>query len=422
MPRIRKCAFCRSAKKKNLADRLFSEHDYKFAKGIKELTLNGYTPYRPLSGRTLGSHPFIQSNGFKAICPEKLEVKSQWCVWDLKVLRDMSMTDLKVLKVPLCLSKDCARLGQALTTMPRLMSLAIDIQNRKEVLAGLKFLGKGIMSCASTLRELDLEMTSYNIRSTWNGDDLDPFIEPDELGFFFRKIFPCPSEKKPIPLSEQYSQQTADAVVEVPLCLTRLRLKHLSLPWDSFGTIFNAETIKNIHLPCSLVDAQLWGFLSNAQLDTLTDLSFDMLSTPFLSFLSQQSSLKELTFAPLPEPTSWADEPQWYIDFLRDAPRLGPYIGAGYPSLDAFLVSLKDMKMLKHLVLPTDMYKISCECFFFFTEFLTGLEDLELGFDYNDLVRARIFPFISKRLILIFASGRSFKEYLNCTFYAIPQV
>ncbi len=264
-------------------------------------------------------------------------------------------------------------------------------------------------------------MTKYNPLSPWDVDDLDPFIEPDELGYFFRKIFPCPSEKEPIPLSERHHQQTTDPVVEVPLCLTRLRLKHLSLPWYSFDTIFNAETIKNLHLPCSSVDTQLWGLLANARLDTLTDLSFDMLSTPFLSFLSQQSSLKELTFTPPPEPTSWGNEPQWYRDFLRDAPRLGPYTGAGYPSLDAFLVSLKDMNMLKHLVLPTDMYKLSCECFFFFAEFLTALEDLELGFDYNDLVRARTFPFISKRLILILASGRSFKEYLNCTFYATPQ-
>ncbi len=147
MPRTRQgyCAFCRSARKKNLADRLFSEHDYKFAKGIKELTLNGCSPARRMPGRFLGIHPFMQSNGFKAICPETLEVKSQWCNWDLKILRDMSMKNLKVLKVPLHLTKDCARLGKAITNMPRLMSLAINMPNREEVLTGLKFLGKGIM-------------------------------------------------------------------------------------------------------------------------------------------------------------------------------------------------------------------------------------------------------------------------------------
>ena len=40
----------------------------------------------------------------------------------------------------------------------------------------------------------------------------------------------------------------------------------------------------------------------------------------------------------------------------HEAHRLGPDAGADYSSLKIFLYSLEDMTVLKHLVLPADMY------------------------------------------------------------------
>lgn len=378
------------------ANKRFIQNDCELAKGTKELTLSGFFPYVPDPHGAIYSHPVIQSRWFGAIRPERLRVELHWEHWDLRVLEKLSVANMKVLKLPISLFSDCSDLGRALTSMPRLESLAITgIPDQEEFLAGLGLIGKGILDCASTLRELDLEMTNFNRPATWSGDER--FIEPEDVGFFFEKFFPYATAEESAVLSGRYDRNDPDPIIKAPLCLTRLRLKHLSLPWYSFNTIFNAMTIKHIHLPYSIVDGKAWRFLTpHAELESLTEMSYEMLSAEFLHFISEQSSLKELTFVS-PQDKYYAKNVTHYgpslhmvFDVSSEAPRLGSEI-VGFPSLHDFLSSLKDMTMLKHLVLPLDMYTMTDRSLKFLAKTLTNLEHLELGFAYDDLVRAATF-------------------------------
>lgn len=389
-------------KKMAAVSQRLSQNDYKLGKGIKELTLSGYFPSQDTSGYALTSHPFTTSSGFKEIRPETLKVNLGWDDWDFDILHGMSVTNLKVLRLPLRLPSDCVRLGMALTIMPSLASLAItNIPDREEFLKELKHIGKGILSCASTLRELDIEMTNFNRPASWDKDER--FIEPKDNGSLFCKLFPCPPMDDISALFERHSRQGTDTMVEAPLSLTKLRLKHVSLPRYSFGIVFNTMTVKHLHLPYSKVDEGVWKILKiYSQLDSLTDISYDMLSAGFLDFLGEQSSLKELTFA-RPQDRFDATDVTFYganahmmIRVSEEAPRVGPDAGAKYPSLDHFLSSLQEMRKLKHLGLPADMFTITRDCLFSIAQSLSGLEHLELGFDYNDTVRARTFPFTMK--------------------------
>ncbi len=386
------------AKKMAAADHRFAQNDCELAKNIKQLTLSGYFPSIGATSHCLTSHPFIQSGGFKAIQPEIFKVDMYWRGWDFDILHGMSMTNLKVLKLPLNRPSDCYRLGQALTIMSRLASLSItDIPDKEEFLIGLEYIGKGIISCASTLRELDIEMTNFNRPASWSTDEC--FVEPEENGFFFRKLFPCSPKRELLALCERHLRHDTDPMVEAPLKLSKLRLKHVSLPWYSFGIIFDAITIKHLHLPYSMVNDDVWRLLeTHAQLETLTGISYDMLSARFLRFLENQSLLKELTFARPQDRYDVADmmfhgaDPHMVFHVSKEAPRLGTDVGDKYPRLEHFLSSLKNMTMLKHLVLPPDMYTITSGCLFFIAASLTGLEHLEFGFDYNDWVRSRVSP------------------------------
>lgn len=398
----RACSHCIHAKEIVGANQLFSQNGCRLAKSIKELTLSGDIPYGYLNTCSLASYPFIQSFGFKNIRPETFTVDLGWRDWDMDVLHGMSMTNLKVLKLPISLPSDCVRLGMALIVASRLESLTItDIPDREEFLSGLEYIGNGIISCAPTLRELDIEMTNYNRPAEWASDEA--FIEREDPEFFFRKIFPWTTKEELSALCTPHSRNDTNPTGEAPLGLRKLRLKHVNLPRNSFGTIFKAATIKHLQLPYSKADEQVWGLLQkHAQLDTLTDISYGMLSTGFLEFLSGQSSLKEMTFARPQDqhetgPISlYGDEPYMTISVSEEAHRLGPDIGAKYPSLEKFLSSLEHMTMLKHLVLPADMYTITPGCLLSVAASLTGLEHLELGFDYGDTVRAENFPFMMK--------------------------
>lgn len=383
------------------ANRLFSQEDYKFAKSIKELTLAGYFPLNEIHN-SLNSHPFVRSSGFKAIRPETFIVDLGLTGWDFRVLEGMSVHKLKSLRLPISIPSDCVGLGQALTNMPELVSLAItDIPDREEFTAGLDDIGKGIMSCASTLRELDIEMTNFNHPPAWAKDDR--FVEPEEHGFFFRKLFPCPSTEEPSALCQRHLRVGTHPLAKARLDLTKLRLKHMSLPRYAFDMVFNATTIKDISLPYSNVDGEVWGMLETyAKLDTLTEISYAMLSAEFLHFLSQQSSLKRLTFVrpqdkyEVNNVTFYGDSPSVIHVVSKYAPRLGPDTGAGYPSLYDFSSSFEDLTSLKYLALPVDMYTITSSSLISLAASLTGLEHIELGFDYKDCVSAMAFPFALK--------------------------
>lgn len=378
----------------------FSQNGCRLAKSIKELTLCGNLI--PWSSCSLASYPFIQSAGFKSIRPETFIIDLHWGDWKMDILQSITTTNLECLKLPIGLPSDCVRLGQVLTVMPRLESLAItDIPDREEFLTELKHIGKGIISCASTLKELDIEMTNYNRPPSWGRDQA--FIEPEDDGFFFRKLFPYTTEE----LSElrtPHSRHDTDPTDEALLGLRKLRMKHVNLPWDSFGIIFKATSIKDLQLPYSMADEHVWRLLQTcAQLETLTDISYGMLSTGYLDFLAGQSSLKEMTFA-RPQDRYEAGRilldgagPYLKMTVSEAAHRLGPDIGAKYPSLEDFLSSLKDMKMLKHLVLPADMYIMTPGCLLSVAASLTSLEHLELGFDYENAVRAGAFPFHNEK-------------------------
>ena len=390
-----------------------SRDECELVRSFKELTLSGYLPYLEDVVYPLFIHPIMRSCGFRAMRPEVFKVNLNWDHWDFAVLDSISVTNLRILKLPINRRSDCIGLGQMLTAMPRLASLTItDIPDRDEFVNSLEHLGKGILSCASTLRELDIEMTNFNRPAPWDRDER--FLEPEEDGFFFRKLFPCSLGDEHSALCERRLRNTTDTMAAASLSLTKLRVKHMSLPWYSFGVIFNAKTIKQLHLPYSMVDEQVWGLLEMyAQLYILTEVSYDMLSAGFLNFLKQQSMLKELTFAsPQDQYEGWGftlygDSTYLMFHTSNRAPRIGPDAGVGYPSLDQFLSSLENMTMLKHLGLPADMYRITSDCVFSLAASLTGLEHLELGFDYNDLVRAE--DFRSRRDLLnadcVFGTG-----------------
>ena len=373
-----------STRKSFTVKELFSLNDY------KEVTLSGHIPTTSTFHDNPESLPIIWANGFRAIRLETFRVELSWTEWDFRILGRMSVTELKHLKIPISLPSDCVKLGKALASMPNLVSLAItDIPDQDIFILELENLGKGILSCASTLRELDIEMTNFNRLPAWGEDE--QFVEPEEKGFFFSKFFAHRVIEEPSVSCERLSPRDTMAIAEASLRLTKLRLKHISLPSYSFGEIFDASTIKHIHLPYSLVDEKVWEVLGmNAQLDTLTEISYEMLSAEFLYFLDRQSSLKELTFVHPQDQYEatgirlFGDSPSMGYSVTRKAPERGPDIGAMYPSLNEFIHSLRNMTVLKHLVLPADMYTITRRSLTSIGTSLTGLEDLELGFDYED--------------------------------------
>ena len=338
-----------------------------------ELTLSGSNPGTFL-GRT---HSLIPTSGFMALELETLKVEMDGNQWDSSILERMSVVNLKTLKLPISHHSDFIRLGRALTQMPRLVRLAItDIPNSQKFMNQLGHIGEGILNCASTLRELNVEMTSPQSLSR---------IQPEEDGFIFGKLFPCELMEK-LSVSRERSRLDTGSVVEAPLRLTKLRFKYLSLPWYSFGRIFDATIIKHIDLPRSMVDGQVWEVLETyAQLETLTEIDHDMISAEFLRFLSRQPSLKDFTIV-LQQDRYWA---MYHIIVetgfeMRDFTPIGAV--ARDPSLEDFLSSLQHMKMLKHLVLPRYLYPMTSRILTFIAATLTGLEHLELGFDYEDRV------------------------------------
>ena len=391
------------AKEVVAANQLFTQNGCKLAKSIKELILCGSLEYAYLSGISLASYPFIQSAGFQRIRPKTIIVDLHWSDWNIDVLHGISTATLKYLKLPISLPSDCIRVGQALIFMPRLESLAItDIPDQPKFLAELQHIGKGMISCASTLRELDIEMTNCNRLTSWERDE--PFIEPEDDGFFFHKFFPCTTDELSASCI-RHSRRDTDPTDEAPLGLRKLRLKHVNLPWDSFGTIFQATSIRNLQLPCSKADEQVWRLLqTHALLDTLSGISYDMISTGFLDFLAGQASLKEMTFARPRDryeagPITFDGETPYMTMIVSEpAHRLGQDFGARYPSIEDFLSSLKNMTMLKHLVLPADMYMLTPGFLFSVAASLTGLEHLQLGFDYENSVRVGAFPCMTKSI------------------------
>ena len=328
----------------------------------KEITLSGCFP--TMCDLDIASHRIIRSSGFRALEPETFNVELSWIDWNFSVLKRISVTNLKNLKLPISQPSDLSRLGKALTTMPRLVSLAItDISDRKAFLRQFGHLGRGILSCASTLRELDLEIRR---KSTWSDEHF-------EEGVLFQGLFPYPPVEEYSTLSERQSQIDSCPIAETPLHLTKLRLKQLILPGYSFDKIFDATAIKHLDLPYSMVNSRVWRRLeTDAQLETLTAVNFGMVSPGFLRFLSRQSSLTKLTFG-----NARGLEPE-------DV----------YPSFDDFLSSLEDMKKLKYLVLPIDMYTITDRAMMRIAASLTALEHLELGFEYANYVSPVIFPFV----------------------------
>ena len=379
-------------------EQLWKKHEY------RELTFSGYIPGTELRK----THPLVPSSAFMAVWPETFKVELDQTLWNGNIQEIIFVHNLKSLKVPIRLPSDCNRLGIALGKMKRLVRLAItDIPDSPDCVKRLARIGGGILNRAPTLRELDIEMTRFYSL---------PLIESENEGFIFRKLFPDGLLEK---LHELRNSSKIDtrSVVEAPLRLTKLRFKYLSLPLYSFGVIFDARTIKHIHLPCSMVDRKVWEVLeTNAQLDTLTEIDYDMLSPEFLHFLSRQSSLKELLFV-REHDRGWA---MYSILFSAGSGVLSPRIGTRYPSLEEFLSSLQHMKILKHLVLPQDVSTITGLSLSFIAAALTGLEHLELAFDYEDRVSVTgSFPQFESHGMLILALNRGFSTRLLPTSYVV---
>ena len=318
------------------------------------------------------------------VAPEIFKVETVRALWDVGILERMFVANLKSLKIPISHPTDCIRLGLALAQMPRLVRLSLaDIPNGQKFVDRLVHIGGGILNCASTLRELNIEMANFNG---------SPLLEPENGLWIFRKLFPCGLIKKLYKIRERSPVYTG-SVTAAPLRLTQLRIKHLSLPWYSFGVIFDATTIKHIHLPSSKVEYKVWKVLERyAQLESVTDIHYEMFCAEFLGFLSRQASLKKLIFVR-------------QEDWVTYAMLSGVDIGLSYftarrgPSVEDFLSSLQHVKMLKHLVLPWDLYPIKKRTLAFVAEHFTVLEHLELGLNYYDHVSVTAYFFFKMKSI-----------------------
>ena len=317
------------------------------------------------------------------VAPEIFKVETVRALWDVGILESMFLTNLKSLSVPISHPSDCVRLGLALAKMPRLVRLSLaDIPNSRKFVNRLVHIGGGILNRASTLRELNIEMATFNCV---------PLTEPENGLFIFGNLFPCGLMQKLYKLRER-SRIYTGSVVKAPLRLTKLQIKHLSLPSYSFGVIFDATTIKHIHLPNSKVDRKVWEVLErHAQLESLTEIHYDMFCAEFLGFLSRQTSLKELIFV---------RQEDWITYTMLS----GVDIGMSYftvrrgPSVEDFLSSLQHVKMLKHLVLPWDLYPITKHTLVFIATNLIVLEHLELGLNYYDHVSVTTYIFQMKAM------------------------
>lgn len=337
------------------------------------------------------------------------------------MLSSFDLTRLRSLKMPVRAPPDCLKIGAAFIGMPHLANLTItELSDSQDFVNEFCHLGDGIMALSSSLRSLDITITNCNRVEAWEKDEA--FVEPDDLAFFFMEFFPEPSgDRIEALVRARYNDPREPLDVNTlrsfkgKLNLERIRLKHIGLPWWTFQTVFNPETIKELDLPKCRIAPNIWYDLGNhATLHKLANINYEILSSPFMGLLSTQSSLHSLSFARPPDRYILAGMTSNFLDMIRvdsasfviteEAPRLGPgtqwgrsrarnassltgplssYAQCQYPKKTEFVKALSGKTSLKHLVLPADMFDITPEFMTCLAIGLPALESIEWGFDYT---------------------------------------
>lgn len=394
----------------------------KVSKDLRELTLSGRLP------KTLGSmredapsHTLKDAQGVCALRPEILNVELQWATWSPMMLSSFDLTRLRSLKMPVRAPLDCLKIAAAFIGMPHLANLTItELPDSQDFVDEFRHLGDGIRALSSSLRSLDISITNCNHAEAWEKDEA--FVEPDDIAFLFKEFFPEPSgDQIEALVRARYNDPRESLDVNKlrsfrgPLNLQRLRLQHISLPWWTFQTAFNPETIKELDLPRCRTAPNVWNDLKNhAKLQKLANINYELLSTQLLSLLSTQLSLQSLSFARPPDiyivagmtsnfqGMTWVDFSSFAV--TEEAPHLGPGTRWGrargrnassltdslsssaqcqYPKKSDFVKALSNNSSLKHLVLPADMFDVTPRFMSCLGTECPALESIEWGFDYE---------------------------------------
>ena len=419
------------------------------SKTLRKLTLSGCLPSTDDSvNDDAPGHTFKGAGGLCALRPECLNIELRWAYWSPVVLSSFDLTTLKSLTMPVRMPLDCPKIGAAFMDMPHLVDLTItELSDSEDFVDQFCHLGDGIMALSTSLRSLNLSITNCNRRG-WADD---AFVQPDNIAYFFTAFFPEPSrEQVEASVRAKFKDPREPLNVNLtrspkgPLNLERIRLRHVDLPWWAFETVFSPHSIKDLDLATCRVAPNTWGDLGEyAQLYRLVGINYEMLSGSFMHFLTTQHSLVFLSFARPPDIYTVAGTGSDDLDLLSDvaffaieaAPLLGPgtqwgraharqtwllqsrkswiqyepliqspkswicfenlvnslgsYEDYQYPKRSAFAKTLSNKTLLKHLVLPADMFDITPAFMACLAMSVPALESVEMGFDYASPVSQR---------------------------------
>lgn len=416
-----------------------------FSKVLRGLTLSGWLPQTLESvNKDAPGHTFKGARGLCALQPEVLNIELRWASWSPIMLSGFDLTRLRSLKMPVRAPLDCLKVGAAFMGMPRLANLTItELSDSQEFVDEFCHLGDGILALSSSLRSLNISISNCNRAEGWEKDEA--FVEPGDVAFFFKKFFLEPScDRIEALVKARYNDPREPPDVNIlrsskgPLNLERICLKNIGLPWWSFQTVFNPKTVKELNLPTCRVAPNVWDDLGkHAQVHKVANINYEMLSGPFMSFLSTQHNLHFLSFARPPDiynvanirsnlldtrvdvasfsvtkaaphlgngtewgracarnawllqskkswiqhehliqsPSSWS----YFEDLIRS---LNSYSQCQYPRKSDFVKALSTKTSLKHLVLPADMFDITPKFMACLAIELPALESIEWGFDY----------------------------------------
>lgn len=416
-----------------------------FSKDLRELCLRGCLPETLESmNEDAPGHILKGVPGLCALRPEILNIELRWANWSPIMLSSFDLTRVRSLKMPVRAPLDCLKIGAAFLDMPHLANLTItELSDSQDFVNEFRHLGDGIIALSASLRSLDIGITNCNRVEDWENDEA--FVEPADAAFFFKSFFPEPTcyEIEAL-VRARYNdpREPLDANIlrssKGQLNLERIRLRHIGLPWWAFQTVFNPETIRVLDLPTCRIAPNVWDDLAkHAQLHKLANINYEMLSGPFVRFLSTQPRLHFLSLKRPPDIYSVAAirpnirDPS--IDSttfaVTEAPHLGPStewgrayareslllqfriqfehlirlpdpgdslenltrslsscVDSQHPKSLDFVNALSNKTWLKRLVLPADMFDITPSFLACLADVLPALESIELGFDYSCLV------------------------------------
>ena len=416
---------------------------------LRKLTLSGELPstFDSVNDDPPG-HTFRGAGGLCALRPECLNIELRWAYWSPVMLSSFDLTTLRSLTMPVRMPLDCVKIGAAFMDMPHLVDLTItELSDSEEFVDQFCHLGDGIMALSNSLRTLDLSITNCNRR----GWEDDAFVQPDDITFFFGAFFPKPSRDRVEALVRANFEDPREPLdVDLtrsskgPLNLERIRLRHIDLPWWAFETVFSPHSIKELDLSACRVASNTWNDLGRyAHLHRLAGVNYEIISGTFMRFLPTQHCLEYLSFARPPDIYTVAGTGSDDLDLLSDvvffaienAPLLGPgtqwgraharqnwllqsrkswiqyeqliqspnswicyenlihslgsYEEYQYPKKSTFAMTLSNTTLLKHLVLPPDMFDITPAFMAYLAMLVLALESVELGFDYASPVSDR---------------------------------